>query len=333
MPPPQRDDFLTSVIRPIVERITRLERALKGAQDTIAGGGGGGGTTSPATTSVLGIVELSHAPADSTHPVVVEDADPRVPTTGENDALQGTVGTPSNTNRFVTDSDTRVPSAGEASALIGTSGTPSGSNPYATNSDSRLSNSRAPTVHASSHGAAGSDPLSGITDAQLASPGLGVYRRLVSLAAQIASAVAAATRLLGEGTGGSATGSSTTNWPVLVPIFAADYAVSGKTTKLRLRVAVQTNNVAPAATFTFGLYPITGAGGASSAGNSTTLGTVVTGSTKAITTPAASSLVVDVTADFDLPTDGWYGVGIVQSAVIATGASVIVTAHLDLHHV
>lgn len=37
-----------------------------------------------------------------------EGNDARVPTTGENDALQGTTGTPSNTNRYVTDEDNRM---------------------------------------------------------------------------------------------------------------------------------------------------------------------------------------------------------------------------------
>lgn len=37
-----------------------------------------------------------------------EGNDVRIPTTGENDALQGTTGTPSNTNRYVTDEDNRV---------------------------------------------------------------------------------------------------------------------------------------------------------------------------------------------------------------------------------
>lgn len=49
--------------------------------------------------------------------------------------------------------------SGIISALAGSAGTPSGTNKYVTDSDSRLTDSRTPTSHASSHAAAGSDPL------------------------------------------------------------------------------------------------------------------------------------------------------------------------------
>lgn len=91
----------------------------------------------PATTTTLGRVKLTKAPADPAGPKVVESTDyaetlrsglvrvtvngagglspqvvstddPRVPTQGENDALAGTSGTPSNSNRYVTDADPRV---------------------------------------------------------------------------------------------------------------------------------------------------------------------------------------------------------------------------------
>jgi hypothetical protein len=68
----------------------------------------------------------------------VTDVDTRVPSQSENDALAGTSGTPSSSNKFVTDADTRVPSQGENDALAGTSGTPSSSNKYVTDVDPRL---------------------------------------------------------------------------------------------------------------------------------------------------------------------------------------------------
>jgi len=61
-----------------------------------------------ATTAQKGISRISVAPVNPTIPISVGDNDPRVPTQDENDALQGTDGTPSNTNRYVTSSDVSV---------------------------------------------------------------------------------------------------------------------------------------------------------------------------------------------------------------------------------
>jgi hypothetical protein len=63
-------------------------------------------TTFDATSSVKGFVTLSTAPASATAPIAVGDNDARIPTTGENDALAGTSGTPSSTNKYVTNDDT-----------------------------------------------------------------------------------------------------------------------------------------------------------------------------------------------------------------------------------
>lgn len=59
-----------------------------------------------ATESTKGITKLSVAAASASDPIAVGDNDPRVPTTGENDALAGTSGTPSSSNKYVTNDDT-----------------------------------------------------------------------------------------------------------------------------------------------------------------------------------------------------------------------------------
>lgn len=59
-----------------------------------------------ATTATKGISKLSTAPISATNPIAVGDNDPRVPTQGENDALVGTSGTPSSSNKYVTEADT-----------------------------------------------------------------------------------------------------------------------------------------------------------------------------------------------------------------------------------
>jgi len=59
-----------------------------------------------ASTTVKGLSKLSSAPASPTNPIAVGDTDTRVPTQGENDALAGTSGIPSSTNKYKTQSDT-----------------------------------------------------------------------------------------------------------------------------------------------------------------------------------------------------------------------------------
>jgi len=53
-----------------------------------------------------GITKLSVAAVSPTDPIAVGDNDTRVPTQDENDALAGTSGTPSSTNKYVTQNDT-----------------------------------------------------------------------------------------------------------------------------------------------------------------------------------------------------------------------------------
>lgn len=61
-----------------------------------------------ASTTVKWPTKLSVAPVSAVNPIAVGDNDPRVPTQWENDALVGTNGTPSASNKFVTASDTNL---------------------------------------------------------------------------------------------------------------------------------------------------------------------------------------------------------------------------------
>jgi hypothetical protein len=58
-----------------------------------------------ASTTVYGLAKTSVAPVSAVDPIVVGTNDGRVPTQDENDALVGTSGTPSTSNKFVTDAD------------------------------------------------------------------------------------------------------------------------------------------------------------------------------------------------------------------------------------
>lgn len=74
---------------------------------------------SPATTSVLGGVYTTTNTGGS---VVVSTDDTRVPTQGENDALAGTSGTPSSSNKFVTNDDFDTRSALKTQLKFGGTG-------------------------------------------------------------------------------------------------------------------------------------------------------------------------------------------------------------------
>lgn len=71
---------------------------------------------SDASVTVKGIARLSTGPVSATGPIVVGDNDPRLPTQSENDALVGTSGSPSSTNKFVTSDD--VSAAGATGKII-----------------------------------------------------------------------------------------------------------------------------------------------------------------------------------------------------------------------
>lgn len=55
-----------------------------------------------ATEATKGILRTSVAPDSASNPIVVGDNDPRLPTSDEKDAMEGSSGTPSSTNKFVT---------------------------------------------------------------------------------------------------------------------------------------------------------------------------------------------------------------------------------------
>lgn len=74
-----------------------------------------------ASTTVKGISKLSTAPASPTDPIAVGTNDTRMPTQGENDALAGSSGTPSSTNKYITEDD--VSNAGASGKVVRLNGT------------------------------------------------------------------------------------------------------------------------------------------------------------------------------------------------------------------
>lgn len=112
---------------------------------------------------------------------------------------------------------------------------------------------------------------------------------------------------------------------------AADYALANRKTKLRLRVQIGTNGTVPAITFTTGLYPLDFAGAADVLTPS--VGTVITGSTVAISSPVANGVTEADSGDFTPPADGDYGFAVVCGAALTNNAAVEIAAHLQLRHV
>lgn len=106
----------------------------------------------------------------------------------------------------------------------------------------------------------------------------------------------------------------------------ADYPAHAK---LRVKTSVLTNDVAPAANFTGGLYPITTPGGAA-ATVTAPFGTVTSGSTAAVTTPALDSKNITASTDFTPPSAGWYALGLVISANMAASSAAFVRLTLEV---
>ncbi len=91
--------------------------ATKKYADDIAIAGG-----ADASTSTKGITKLSTAPASATEPIAVGDNDTRLPTQDENNALAGTSGTPSTSNKYVTNDDTSATSSNNKVIRYGAAG-------------------------------------------------------------------------------------------------------------------------------------------------------------------------------------------------------------------
>lgn len=107
----------------------------------------------------------------------------------------------------------------------------------------------------------------------------------------------------------------------------ADYAISSKTQKLRVRAQAIVNTVAPTVTYTVGLYPVSTIAG--SGGTITyTAGTVVSGST-ATPSVTTSSVNQASSGDFTIPSDGFYALGVVASGSAAGTTLVTVNAQLQ----
>jgi hypothetical protein len=197
--------------------------------------------TNPDGTDLLLIVDDPTGTPDTQKITVVtfRETDPNRPTEDEKAALAGTSGAPSATNKYVTASDPTLPTTDEKAALAGTSGTPSATNKYVTNSDSRNSDARTPTAHATTHAAAGSDPVS-LSWTQVAKTGSSLADLGTRSASDLTSGTLAAAR---GGTGAGALTAGSVPFVTASGVFAEDNAkLSWDNTNKRLAFPILANS-------------------------------------------------------------------------------------------
>jgi hypothetical protein len=168
------------------------------------------------------------------------------------------------------------------------------------------------------------------TDALLSAP----YRTLLDSSGSHTAARVAGTYGFGQGDPLAIAGTGTLYPLNIIYIDPADYpAIGALAAKLRLRCNLHCNDVAPGSNFTIGLHPVTRP--ATSGGSGLciyTIGSAVAGSTIAINAPAADSSTNGVASDFVVPAAGFYVIGLVTSATIATSAHVHAAAQLQMRY-
>lgn len=131
----------------------------------------------------------------------------------------------------------------------------------------------------------------------------------------------------------SLTANSLSTGSVPVYLAAADFAATGRTTKLRVRMTVHCNGTAPTSTFTGGLYPITAGGGATTP--TVTIGSLVSGSSSgSIVAPSSNAVLTTTGSDFSIPADGPYTlICTISGSNIAASAQVSVVGEIQCRRV
>lgn len=112
------------------------------------------------------------------------------------------------------------------------------------------------------------------------------------------------------------------------------YVLAGHSLMLRCIWGLHTNDVAPANSFTFGLYPVTAVGGVSGNNTTVTVGTVVPGTTGTFTTPSADTVATAiVVTEISAPSAGLYILGFTSTGASASGATVVARGRVQVRNV
>ena len=150
-----------------------------------------------------------------------------------------------------------------------------------------------------------------------------LYRSISTHAGSMIAALVAGTYSLPYGDSAVAVSGTGKVYPAsMIRIDSADYpAVNGVAATMRLKTMLLANDVGLTGNITFGLYPVTRP--ATSGGTGViilTMGTVTPSSTALYTNPAADSMATLNSADFAIPADGYYVLGVISSASIAASS-------------
>lgn len=123
-------------------------------------------------------------------------------------------------------------------------------------------------------------------------------------------------------------------YPLIFTADAATQNISGRTTKLKVKLVVSTNATAPGITWTAALIALSGSQGGSDSHNYSWGSTPVSSSTATVTTPAASTVSTPgFSSAFDLPSDGHYVIVVSSSGAMPADARLHVHAQLLMAHV
>lgn len=283
---------------------------------------------------------------------------PEFPTPGQKNALAGANGTPGTNNEYLTkQSIGQAGTAGKALAADDASTTNARTPTAHTHPWSEVT-AKPATFAPSAHGHpiseiaalqaaldAKQDASTAATDTELAS-GLAAkanvgavpnasYRAILEASGSHTAAKAAGTYGMGQGDPLAITGVGILYPLRTIYIAAADYpTVDGLAAKLRIRAQLYTNDVAPTGNFVIGLHPITRPATSGGAGLCIyTIGAAVAGSNgAAFNTPVADGLLNAAGADFALPPDGHYVLGVVTTATVAASAHVHISASLQMRN-
>lgn len=157
------------------------------------------------------------------------------------------------------------------------------------------------------------------------------YRSLTRGTMVFPGGVSANTFPLAEFNGGSiaAAGASTDDIPNLLYLDDADWAITGRTPKLRVRAQCFVNGTPPGNTLTVGLHEITASGGTGNGTVAYTLGAAISGSTVAFS-PLANSRNQGNSGDFTFPADSYYTLAAVTVGSTAANTGTHIIAQLQL---
>jgi hypothetical protein len=123
-----------------------------------------------------------------------------------------------------------------------------------------------------------------------------------------------------------------TNW-FPIELYAADYAISGRTTKLRLVADLGFNDNAPTVTFKVGLYPVGNPSGGTTVWNPN-VSAVIAASQITFTTPGANVWAGSQNSgDFTFPSDGRYIFGVNASGAMAANSYGTMPLRLEVRNV